>query len=137
MQNEQQHPEVKVHHRPIVRWTLLFAGTVFVGIGILGIFLPLLPTTVFFLIAAWCYARSSERLYDWLHHNRYFGKYIKNYRQGHGITLSGKIITIVILWGGILYSIFVTEMLAIRIVLVIIAVGVTIHVSVIPTHREP
>jgi uncharacterized membrane protein YbaN (DUF454 family) len=137
MPNETPLPEVNVHHRPIVRWTLLFAGTVFVGIGILGIFLPLLPTTVFFLIAAWCYARSSPRLYDWLHNNRVFGKYIKNYRQGNGITLTGKIITIVLLWGGILYSIFVTEMLAVRLILAVIAIGVTVHVSVIPTHKEP
>lgn len=136
MQDEQRTSEIQVHHRPIVRWTLLFAGTVFVGIGILGIFLPLLPTTVFFLIAAWCYARSSQRLYDWLHHNKVFGKYIKNYRQGHGITRSGKITTIVILWGGILYSIFVTNILIIQIVLAAIAIGVTIHVVVIPTHTE-
>jgi uncharacterized membrane protein YbaN (DUF454 family) len=136
MENDKILPEAKIHHRPIVRWTLLFAGTVFVGIGILGIFLPLLPTTVFFLIAAWCYARSSHRLYDWLHHNKYFGKYIKNYRQGNGISRSGKISTIVILWGGILYSIFVTQNLIIQLVLAAIAIGVTIHIVVIPTHTE-
>jgi uncharacterized membrane protein YbaN (DUF454 family) len=136
MQKDEGIIETNISQRPIVRWTLLFAGTVFVGIGILGIFLPLLPTTVFFLIAAWCYARSSQRLYDWLHHNKVFGKYIKNYRMGHGITLSGKITTIVVLWGGILYSIFVTDIQYVRLILAAIAVGVTVHVSVIPTHKE-
>ncbi|MFA6440662.1 MAG: YbaN family protein [Bacteriovoracaceae bacterium] len=136
MQDKTTASEVKIHHRPLVRWSLLFAGTVFVGIGILGIFLPLLPTTVFFLIAAWCYARSSHRLYDWLHHNKYFGKYIKNYRQGNGITRSAKISTIVILWGGILYSIFVTQSLIIRLILAAIAIGVTIHIVVLPTYKE-
>lgn len=136
MQNDEVIKETNISQRPIIRWTLLFAGTVFVGIGILGIFLPLLPTTVFFLIAAWCYARSSQRLYDWLHHNKVFGKYIKNYRNGHGITLSGKITTIVVLWGGILYSIFVTDILIVRLILVVIAVGVSVHVAVIPTHKE-
>ncbi|MBI2428177.1 MAG: YbaN family protein [Ignavibacteriales bacterium] len=128
--------EIKIAHRPFVRWSLLTAGTVLVGIGILGIFLPLLPTTVFFLMAAWCYARSSRRFYEWLHHNKYFGKYIKNYREGKGISVSSKISTIVVLWGGILYSIFVTQSLVLGLILVAIAIGVTIHIIVIPTHRS-
>ena len=70
MNNDELVSEIKISQHPFVRWTLLLAGTVLVGIGILGIFLPLLPTTVFFLMAAWCYARSSRRFYDWLHHNR-------------------------------------------------------------------
>jgi uncharacterized membrane protein YbaN (DUF454 family) len=128
--------EIKISQRPIVRWTLMFAGTIFVGIGILGIFLPLLPTTVFFLMAAWCYARSSKKFYGWLHHNKLFGKYLKNYREGKGISLSGKISTIVILWCGILYSISVTQSHAIRLLLIAIAIGVTIHISVIPTNKS-
>lgn len=127
--------EVKNAHGHIIRWSLLTAGTVFVVLGILGIFLPLLPTTVFFLMAAWCYARSSKTLYNWLHHNKFFGKYIKNYREGRGISVSSKISTIVILWGGILYSIFVTQSLVIGVILLAIAVGVTIHIVVIPTYR--
>ena len=136
MHDKKNIPEVSISDKPIVRWTLLLAGTVLVGIGILGIFLPLLPTTVFFLMAAWCYARSSRRFYDWLHHNKYFGKYLKNYREGKGITNSSKITTIVILWGGILYSIFVTHSLVIHLILLAIAIGVTIHVVMITTHKE-
>lgn len=128
--------ELNISQKPFVRWSLIFAGTVFVGIGILGIFLPLLPTTVFFLMAAWCYARSSEKYYHWLHNNRIFGKYIRNYREGKGITISSKIFTIVILWGGILYSIFVTESLFVISILLIIAVSVTIHIVTIPTNKE-
>ena len=128
--------ELNISRKPIVRWTLLFAGTVFVGIGILGIFLPLLPTTVFFLMAAWCYARSSKKFYDWLHHNRVFGKYLKNYREGKGISTSGKISIIVMLWIGILYSIFVTESLIIRMLLLAIAIGVTTHIVVVPKTKS-
>ncbi len=134
--HEETTSEIKISKKPIVRWTLLFAGTVFVGIGVLGIFLPLLPTTVFFLIAAWCYARSSEKFYHILHHNKYFGKYIKSYREGKGITIPTKITTIVILWGGILYSIFVTQLLIVQLILLSIAIGVTVHVIVIPTDKE-
>ncbi len=132
---DQSISEIKISQKPIVRWTLLFAGTVFVGIGILGIFLPLLPTTVFFLMAAWCYAHSSKKFYNWLHHNKYFGKYLKNYREGKGTTRSSKISIIVILWAGILYSIFVTQSFVIHLILLIIAIGVTIHIVVIPTHK--
>ena len=136
MQSEEIVSEIKISQRPIVRWTLMFAGTVLVGIGILGIFLPLLPTTVFFLMAAWCYARSSKKFYDWLHYNKVFGKYLKNYREGNGITVSGKISIIVVLWGGILYSIFVTQSHIIQLLLLAIAIGVTIHIIVIPTNRS-
>ncbi len=127
---------VTVTHRPILRWTLIFAGTVFVGIGILGIFIPLLPTTVFLLMAAWCYARSSHRFYDWLHHNKIFGKYLKNYREGRGITVSSKVTSIAVLWGGILYSMYVVPSLIVRLILAAIAIGVTIHIVLIPTNRE-
>lgn len=133
--NNEPTTELKIHHKPIVRWTLLTAGTILVGIGILGIFLPLLPTTVFFLMAAWCYARSSRRFYDWLHHNKYFGKYLKNYREGKGVTVLSKVSTILILWGGIIYSIVVTDSLTVHLILLAIAIGVTIHVIVIPTFK--
>jgi hypothetical protein len=129
--------ELKISQKPIVRWTLMTAGTILVGIGILGMFLPLLPTTVFFLMAAWCYARSSEKFYHWLHHNRYFGKYLKNYRTGKGITLSSKISTIAILWVSILYSMFfAVEVFYVRLILLAVAIGVTIHIVVIPTYRS-
>jgi uncharacterized membrane protein YbaN (DUF454 family) len=127
--------EIKISHKPIIRWSLLTAGTVFVGLGVLGIFLPLLPTTIFFLMAAWCYARSSTRLYHWLHHNRYFGKYLKNYREGKGITLLSKISTVVILWSGIGYSIYGIESSVIKLILLAIAIGVTIHITFIPTNK--
>jgi len=126
---------VNISQRPVVRWTLMFAGTVLVGIGILGIFLPLLPTTVFFLMAAWCYARSSQRFYDWLHTNKYFGTYLRNYRERKGITLSSKISTLVILWCSIGYSVVVTDSIAIHAVLAAVAIGVTIHILRLPTHR--
>lgn len=136
MQQSESISEVNISQRPIVRWTLMVAGTLLVGIGILGIFLPLLPTTVFFLMAAWCYARSSQKFYDWLHKNRLFGKYLKNYREGRGISRSSKISTIVVLWGGILYSIFVTHSVPVQLILAAIAIGVTIHIVMIPTYTE-
>ena len=108
---------------------LITLGTFFVGVGIAGIFIPVLPTTPLLLISAALYAKSSTRFYNWLINNRIFGQYIKNYREGKGIPLRLKIITITLLWVTIGCSaIFAVDILWVRIMLVIIAAGVTVHV---------
>jgi len=128
---------------PLVKPLLIVAGTVSVGIGILGIFLPLLPTTPFLLLAAACYARSSPRLYRWLHENRWFGEYLTNYRAGRGLPVRGKIITLAILWVAIGLSIILVEHLALRLLLAAIVVGVTVHLlrmktfTEVPVQQEP
>ncbi len=129
--------EIKITRNRLLRWILIIAGTFLVGIGILGIFLPVLPTTIFFILAAACYARSSEKFYMWLMHNRYFGKYIRNYRMGNGMTISSKIVTITFLWITILISAFyMTDNFYVRIVLILIAVLVTIHLLWIKTYKN-
>ncbi len=111
------------------RWVLTIAGTFSLGLGIAGILLPLLPTTPFLLLAAACYARSSERLNNWLLNNRWFGNYLRNYWKGKGIPLKVKVLSISFLWITIGYSaLFVVQILLGKIILVIIAVGVTIHI---------
>ncbi len=107
-----------------------------VGLGALGIFLPLLPTTPFLLLAAACYVRSSERLYRRLISIRWVGRYIKNYREGRGVPLFTKVTGIGLLWITIGYSVFyVVDSLIIRIVLMLIAVGVTAHLVFMKTYR--
>ena len=128
--------ELKVIPNPVIRWLLLISGTILLGVGIIGMFLPVLPTTVFFILAAWCYARSSEKFYNWLHSNKIFGKYLSNYRNGEGMEIKSKVITISILWIGILYSaVFATEILYIKILLILIAAGVTWHLISIKTKK--
>ncbi|KYC45121.1 MAG: hypothetical protein APG12_01131 [Candidatus Methanofastidiosum methylothiophilum] len=112
-----------------LRGMLIFFGTLFLCIGIIGVFIPLLPTTPFLLLAAACYARGSDRFYNWLLCNKYLGNYIKNYREGKGIALSVKIITLFLLWATILFSVvFIVPIFIIRIVLIIIATAVTLHI---------
>jgi len=112
-----------------IKILLIIAGTFLIGVSIVGIFLPVLPTTPFLLLAAALYARSSKRFYNWLINNRILGRYIKNYREGKGIPLKAKITAISILWITIGYSaIFVMEILWVRILLVIIAIAVTVHI---------
>ena len=111
------------------RRLLIIAGTLSTAIGIVGIFVPILPTTPFLLLAAACYRRSSQRFYNWLLNNRFIGAYVRNYIQGRGMPLKIKIITILLLWVTITCSaIFAVEDLIIRIILFIIAIGVTVHI---------
>ena len=129
--------EVTEHQNPLVRWVLLIGGFVLIGIGVLGMFLPLLPTTIFFLLAAWCFARSSQKFHHWLHSNKQLGKYLANYRSGGGMTAGSKIFSIAFLLLSITISVvFLTDNLYIRILLAAIAVGVTWHLLAIKTIRE-
>lgn len=111
------------------RTILLVCGTLSVGLGILGIFLPLLPTTPFLLLAAGCYARSSGRFYNWLLTNRLCGRYIRNYREGRGIPVRQKAFTIALLWVTVTATaLFFMHAWWIRLVLLVVAVSVTVHV---------
>ena len=122
----------------ILKPLLLTAGTVCLVLGAIGIFLPILPTTPFLLLSAACYFRSSERMYNWLLGNRWFGKYIKNYREGKGIPLKTKVLAVAVLWAGILYSaiMVVDEFFIAQLVLLIIALGVSVHLIRLPTFRK-
>jgi uncharacterized membrane protein YbaN (DUF454 family) len=129
--------EIRIIKNPLLRWILLAAGTIFVGIGILGMFLPLLPTTIFFILAAYCYARSSVTFYHWLHHNKFFGKYFRNYRQGKGMTLGSKIFSLLLLWVTILYSaFFAVSKIFVKILLIAIALGVSWHIIAVKTAKR-
>jgi len=122
---------------PIIKILLKIVGTIFVGLAILGIFLPLLPTTPFLILAAICYAKSSSKLYNWLLNNKYLGAYIRNYYEGKGIPLATKILTIIFLILTIGYtSIFTISVWWARICLWLIAVGVSIHILSFPTLKN-
>lgn len=83
---------------PVVRIFLLLAGSLSALLGITGIFVPLLPTTPFLLLASWCFVRSSDKMNKRLMSNRFFGPYILNYRERKGITLRNKIYSLAFLW---------------------------------------
>jgi len=118
------------------RRLLIGAGTLCTGLGIIGVFIPILPTTPFLLLAAACYMRSSERFYQWLMNNRVFGDYVRNYIEGRGIPARIKIFTILLLWVSIGLSIaFGVQNIIIRIILICLAIGVTAHVVLIRKRK--
>ena len=120
----------------VKRRILIGAGTLFTGLGIIGIFVPILPTTPFLLLAAACYMRSSERFYRWLINNRILGAYVRNYIEGKGMPVKIKMFTILLLWLTIALTIvFGVQSIVIKIVLICIAVGVTAHIALIRSRR--
>lgn len=116
---------------------LIVAGTFFVVLGIIGIFIPILPTTPFILLAAALYSRSSQKFYQWIIKNKFVGIHIKNYKEGKGVPLIIKILSIALLWITLVCSaLFVVEILFIRIIMLLIAIGVTIHIAFIKTSNR-
>ena len=118
------------------RWLLVAGGTLALTLGTIGIFLPLLPTTPFLLLATFLYSRSSERFYRWLIGHRFLGGYIQRYREGRSMTRANKAVTLVFLWVTIGLTIaFVLPQLWTKLLLAAIAAGVTIHILRLKTAR--
>ena len=119
--------------RSLLRVLLISCGTLCVALGVIGIFLPLMPTTVFLLMAAACYARSSDRFYQKLVNHRFLGVYIRNSREGRGMRRRDKAITSSLLWLSIgATMIWTAHALWLRLLRLAIATGVTLHVARIP-----
>lgn len=126
--------EPKKYRSPLLRYFLISAGSVSVGLGILGMILPVLPSTPFLLLAAWCYARSSTRFYVWLMTHRLWGKYLRDYISGKGVPVHVKAWALTLLWAAILSSAFLAvDKIWIRALLIAIAIGVSIHILYIRT----
>ncbi len=117
----------------IKRYLLIFLGSVALAIGIIGIFLPIMPTTPFLLLAAFCYMRSSERLFVWLINHRIFGAYIYNYMNHKAITKGAKIGSLSFLWLSLTISMLIISNLHLSLLLLVIGAGVSIHVMALKT----
>lgn len=114
----------------------IFTGSLSLVLGIIGAFVPLMPTTVFLLITAYFYVRSSPKLYNWLIRHRIFGKYIENYRKYKEMPKRAKILAISMLWITIIVSSFILSNLWISILLITVAVSVTAYILSIKTLDE-
>ncbi|MBP7275778.1 MAG: YbaN family protein [Kiritimatiellae bacterium] len=121
---------------PVSKYFFVAAGTLCMALGAIGVFVPILPTTPFLLLAAGCYLRGSRRCYRWLTTNRWCGEYIRNYQEGRGISRRQKTILVLLLWGAIGGSVaFAVSAAWIRWLLLAIAAAVTAHLLRLPTFR--
>jgi uncharacterized membrane protein YbaN (DUF454 family) len=112
----------------------LVIGTVALVLGALGLFLPVLPTTPFVILAAACYLRSSNRMHAWILQSRLFGETIENYQAGRGLKRDTKIRALVLMWATISISaFFFVDQLIFRGAMFLVAAGVTIYILRLPT----
>ena len=119
------------------RWNMWnLAGSFFVGISVVGIFLPLLPTVPFLIPAAFCYWRGSPKFYNWLINLGAVGKLIKDFREGKGLPAKAKFHAILYMWISMGISIiFFLSSITLRISLVMVGIGVTVYILRIKTSE--
>lgn len=120
----------------IKKYVLVFLGSVSLILGMIGIFLPVLPTTPFLLLAAFCYMRSSRRLYEWIINHKLFGSYIYNYMTYKAIPRRTKVIALLFLWCTLGISIFFVPSMIMKGIFPLIGIGVSIHLLKLKTLEK-
>jgi len=112
----------------------LIIGTLALVLGAIGLFLPVLPTTPFVILAAACYLRSSKRMHAWILQSRLFGETVENYQAGRGLKRDTKIRALVLMWATISISaFFFVDQLIFRGAMFLVAAGVTVYLLRLPT----
>ena len=131
-------PQAREHASPWVRGMFIAAGSVCVALGLVGLFLPLLPTTPFLLLAAACYARGSRRFYDWLLANRTFGPLIHEWREHRSIPYKTKLSAIALMSATLAVSIvFFVRPLWLKLLLAAMGLGLAIWMYRMPSRDRP
>ena len=126
----------KINENKSIRLLWVLLGSLSVGMGVIGIFVPGWPTTIFLIIASYFYIRSSEKLYNWLINNKILGIYLKNYYSGKGMPLKAKIFSILMMWSFGLLSIFLwisSNLMIVKITVFILLVIGTIFILRVKT----
>lgn len=120
-----------------MKYLYIALGSFCVAAGIIGAFLPLLPTTPFLLLASALYLRSSPRLHSWLLNHRVLGTYLRCFLEYKAIPLRAKIISVALLWTTMLYCIFfIVPHWWLQIILGFTAIGVTLYILSFKTLRK-
>ena len=138
MENDPKIHEVKETKNFLLKWLWVFLGCLFVGLGAIGAVIPGMPTTVFLVLAAACFIRSSQKLYDWLIANKTFGPYLKDYREGKGIPLKAKIVALIMIVGFVSFAVFFAiEVKPIKILVGLIGLIGFLYVSfIVPAAKK-
>lgn len=120
--------EIRESRHRSVRYALLAVGWLSVALGVIGIFLPVLPTTPFLLLAAACFVRSSRRFYLWLVMHPRLGPWIRDYLDGQGIPRKAKVYALSLMWASIAFSCYLVPMFWARAFMLTSAVLVSIYI---------
>lgn len=118
-----------------MKYFLFIIGCFSLILGVFGVFLPILPTTPFLLLAAYCFNKSSKKFHYFILNNKIFGKYIRDYQEKKGITLKNKIIALWVLFISISFSITKISSKHLQIFLIIVFIGVSIHIINLKTIK--
>lgn len=120
--------------KPLLKKYLLIAlGSLSLALGFVGMLVPVLPTTPFLLISAYCYLRASKRLYDWLMRNKLFGKYLYNYMTYRAVPRQAKIASLAVLWAGLFTSMILVDRWYVRLILLAVGIAVSVHLLLLKT----
>ena len=119
-------PKVLANH--LIRRTVFIFGWFSLVMGVIGIFLPLLPTTPFILLAAACFARSSPRFYAWITSHHRYGPMIGNYLAGKGLPVKAKVMAISLLWISISFTLFIVSLLWAKLAMLATALAVSVYI---------
>lgn len=118
----------------MLRWILIACGWISLASGLVGIFLPVIPTVPFLLLAAACFSRSSERFHSWLVEHNHLGPLIRDYLQGAGIPLRAKISAIAMVWVSFPASaLLFAQTLWLKALLLTTAAAITLYLLFLPT----
>jgi uncharacterized membrane protein YbaN (DUF454 family) len=122
---------------PVKKIFLITCGLIFTGLGLLGVFIPVLPTTPFMLLAAYCFMKSSDKLFSWVVNNKIFGKKVRKFLDNRSLSLTVKITCLATMWLMIIISIlFLTESLTLRIILILLGITGSTVLILIKTNKE-
>ncbi len=132
-----RHPEVVCPVRsPLLRWTLVVLGTFFVALGVVGVFVPLMPTTVFIIMAAGCYARASPRFHRWLWEHRWFGPSLRAWSQHRSMPRRARKVALVSVVASFSLSVAVVPVWWVRLMLGAMGVALFVFLWRIPILED-
>jgi uncharacterized membrane protein YbaN (DUF454 family) len=118
----------------IKRLIFFTLGATFLGVGVIGIVIPVLPTTPLVLASFLCFSQSSKKAEKWISNNRYFGSYIENYKTKKGVPLDVKLKSILFLWVMLIVSIILMDQHSLHLLLILVGVAVTAHILSLKTR---
>ncbi len=129
-------PELQISKSKFKRTIYLLLGFFFVGLAVIGAFIPIMPTTIFLILATWSFMRSSEKYYIWLTTNKYFGRMISNYNHFRGIEKKTRIKSLIVLWLTLIISMLLVKIWWVVLILIVVGIGVSWHLFALKTLTD-